>query len=56
LIRHCLAARAALFGSLSQIGFNRMRQEDAGAERCNKSGYQFEHWKSPGTAPGTKTG
>jgi hypothetical protein len=41
-----------MFGSLSQIGFHRMRQEDAGAKRCNKSGYQFKHWKSPCTAPG----
>jgi hypothetical protein len=23
---------------LSQIGFNRMREKNAGAERCNKSG------------------
>ena len=36
-----------MFGSLSQIGFDRMRQEYAGAERRNKSSYQFKHWKSP---------
>jgi hypothetical protein len=41
-----------MVGSLSQIGFHRMRQEDAGAKCCNKSGYQFKHWKSPCTAPG----
>jgi hypothetical protein len=26
-----------------------MRQENAGAERCNKRGRQLEHWKSPCT-------
>jgi hypothetical protein len=40
-----------MFGLLSEIGFDRMRQEDAGAERRNKSGYQFKHWKSACTAP-----
>ena len=40
-----------MFGLLSQIGFDRMRQENAGAERRNKSGYQFKHWKSPCTGP-----
>jgi hypothetical protein len=40
-----------MFGLLSQIGFDRMRQENAGAERRNKSGYQFKHWKSPVPPP-----
>jgi hypothetical protein len=36
---------------LSQIGFNRMRNENAGAERSNKRGRQLKHWKSPVPPP-----
>jgi hypothetical protein len=32
---------------LSPIGFNRMCQENAGAEKCNKRGGQLEHGKLP---------
>jgi hypothetical protein len=42
---------------LSQVGFNRMGQKDAGAERCNKCAHQFKHWKSPASPPlGSSTG
>jgi hypothetical protein len=41
------AARADFWSLLSPIGFNRMRQENAGAEKCNERGGQLKHGNLP---------
>jgi hypothetical protein len=41
------AAKAGFSSLLSPIGFNRMCQENAGAEKCNKRGGQLKHGNHP---------
>ena len=41
------AAKADFWSLLSPVGFNRMCQENAGAEKCNKRGGQLKHGNRP---------